>query len=68
MTPPPSAALELFMASIWDARARAEKALVVLRGLEAPAHLVEAIENSHTELAATADRLSERLAAGREAA
>jgi hypothetical protein len=60
--------IELVMTSVWEARNRAERARTMLADLNAPPYLLEAVERSRAELAEIAERLTERLAASREAA
>jgi hypothetical protein len=67
-TPRADPDIELVMTSVRDARNRAERAQAVLVDLNAPAYLLEAVERSGAELAEIAERLTERLAAAREAA
>ena len=59
----PGADYELVIACMWDARDRAARAVAVLENLDAPPHLIEAVERSRVELAETAERLTVRVAA-----
>jgi hypothetical protein len=54
---PHFAEIDVTMLYIEEARARAERAVVILRSAGAETHLIEALEQSQQELSLTAKRL-----------